>query len=77
MKRKSRKSLQVRAGVVLLRAALKLKSGEVVRMDDALRGALRETGMSQAALKEALGAQARALGLARPRRRPRLSHPMR
>jgi hypothetical protein len=77
MKRKSRKTLHARAGVVLLRAAFKLKSGEVVRMEEALQGALRETGMTRAALKEALGTRGRTLGLTRPRRRPRVSHPMR
>ena len=79
MATKTRKSLEARAGLVLLRAALKLKSGELKRADAALRAALRELGMTRAELRRVLGARSDALGalLKAPRRKRPLRHPMR
>ncbi len=78
MKRKPGDPLEARAGVVLLKAALLLRSGEEKRPQTALRAALREAGMTLPALRRALGPRAKSLGtLVAPRRRRRLSHPMR
>ena len=49
--KRARPSTEARSGLVLLRAALALRSGAVKTLDEALSGALAEEGLSRAAFR--------------------------
>ena len=77
--RRTKKGQEGRAGVALLRAALKLKTGAETQPERALREALKDVGVDVAGLRKMLGPDAQELkSLIRPaRRKQRLRHPMR